>query len=140
MSGYQRMLPRLDEENRFYWTSGADGVLRMQRCQDCRWWIHPPLPICPKCLQKNLAPEVLSGGGTVFSYTVNHKSWGNGLKVPYIIGIVSLDEQEGLQLTSNILEVSRDAIRVGMRVTVAFEKDEDVWLPMFKPEHDGGAA
>lgn len=135
MSGYQRMLPRLDDENRFYWTSGADGVLRMLRCQDCSWWIHPPRPVCPKCLQKNLSPEALSGRGSVFSYTVNHKSWGPGLDVPYIVGIVMLDEQEGLQLTTNIRGVQPEALSVDMRVSVTFEQDEDVWLPMFEPEN-----
>lgn len=40
-AGYQRMLPRLDDLNRFYWTSGEDGVLRMLRCQDCSFWVHP---------------------------------------------------------------------------------------------------
>lgn len=138
--GYQRMLPRLDDENRFYWTSGADGVLRMLRCQDCQFWVHPPQPVCPKCHAKHLAPEALSGRGTLFSYTVNEKSWGPGLEVPYVIGIVMLDEQQGLQLTTNIRGVVPEEVCIGMPVTVAFEHDEDVWLPMFEPQEIRDAA
>ena len=42
-----RILPKLDDGNRFFWTSGADGRLRFLRCQDCGYFIHPPQPICP---------------------------------------------------------------------------------------------
>jgi len=76
----------------------------------------------------------LSGRGTVFSYTVNEKSWGPGLEVPYIIAIVRLDEQEGLQLTTNIQGVPPEDVQIGMRVAVTFDHDEDIWLPMFEPE------
>src|SRR3546814_10707666 len=79
--GYQRTLPALDATNRFYWTSGQDGVLRMLRCQDCGFWLHPPRPICPECLSKALAPEVLTGRGEIFSFTLNAKSWGPGMEV-----------------------------------------------------------
>lgn len=134
MSGYQRMLPRLSDENRFYWTSGADGTMRMLRCDDCHNWIHPPRPICSKCLSKNLAPQPLSGRGEIFSLTLNHKSWGPGLDVPYAIAVVKLDEQEDLQLTTNIVDIAPEDARIGMRVAVRFEQDEDVWLPMFAPD------
>jgi uncharacterized OB-fold protein len=138
--GYQRMLPQLDDENRFYWTSGVDGVLRMLRCQDCSFWVHPPQPVCPKCHAKHLAPTPLSGQGTLFSYTINAKSWGPGLEVPYVIGIVMLDEQPGLQLTTNIRGVAPEDVRIGMPVSVTFEQDEDVWLPMFEPQGSPVAA
>ncbi len=133
VQGYQRMLPQLNQENAFYWTSGADGELRILRCQDCGTWLHPPRPICGKCLSRNLAPEAVSGKGEVFSFTVNCKSWGPGLEVPYVIAVVELAEQPGLQLTSNLRGVAPEAVRIGMRVEVEFERDEDVWLPMFRP-------
>lgn len=133
--GYQRMLPQLTDENRFYWTGGADGVLRMLRCGACSYWVHPPLPICPHCHSRALAPDALSGKGSVFSYTLNCKPWGPGLEVPYAIAVVALDEQPGLQLTTNIVDVAPEHVRVGMNVTVTFVQDEDVWLPMFRPDN-----
>ena len=30
-----RILPRVNDENRFFWTSGEDGRLRFLRCDDC---------------------------------------------------------------------------------------------------------
>jgi uncharacterized OB-fold protein len=42
---YQRTLPLLSDLNRFYWTSGAEGLMRVLRCQDCGYWLHPPTPL-----------------------------------------------------------------------------------------------
>lgn len=42
-----RLLPRLDDTNRFFWTSGADGRLRFLRCAACRRYLHPPSPAVP---------------------------------------------------------------------------------------------
>lgn len=131
---YQRPLPLLTDNNRFYWTSGADGVLRMLRCQDCGYWLHPPRPVCPECLGRNLSPTATSGKGEIFSFTLNYKSWGAGLETPYAIIIVRLDEQPALQMTSGIIGVVPEEVRIGMRVSVAFEQDEDIWLPMFRPD------
>src|SRR6218665_32149 len=93
-----RILPELDDLNRFFWTSGADGQLRFLRCGDCRFWLHPPGIICPQCLSRNLAAEAVSGLGTIEALTINHQPWSPGQEGPYAIAIVSLDEQPGRQL------------------------------------------
>ena len=41
---------------------GAEGELRFLRCQDCGYWIHPPPPVCPKCLSRNLASRRCRAG------------------------------------------------------------------------------
>ena len=52
-----RVLPALDDDNRFFWTSGADGRLRFARCQACGFWLHPPTPYCPSCDGREVAPK-----------------------------------------------------------------------------------
>ena len=37
-----RLLPRLDQSNRFFWESGSDGHLHLLRCQECKTFVHPP--------------------------------------------------------------------------------------------------
>lgn len=128
-----RPLPELNDLNRFFWTSGADGKLRMQRCQDCNRWLHPAGVICPECLSRNLAPQELSGQGTVEAVTLNYQPWFPGVEVPYVIAIVSLDEQKGLNLTTNIVGVPPESVHIGQRVRVVFEAVEDVYLPLFTP-------
>lgn len=128
-----RVLPRVDDENRHFWTGGEQGELRFLRCQDCGWWIHPPSPICPECLSRSIAVEPTSGRGVVHTFTVNHQPWIPGFDPPYVVAIVELVEQAGLRLTTNIVGVPPEAVTFGMEVQVTFEQYEDVWLPMFEP-------
>ena len=130
-----RVQPALDDENRFFWTSGADGLLRFLRCQSCGYYLHPPLPRCPVCGSRDVAPEVVSGRGQVWSFTVNHHSWDGGTE-PYAIGLVELAEQEGLRLTTNLVGCRLDAVRIGMAVQVVFERHDDVYFPLFEPVDD----
>jgi uncharacterized protein len=128
-----RPLPLLSADNEFFWTSGADGSLRLLRCQDCAYYIHPPSPRCPKCLGGQLVVEPVSGRARLFSYTVNYQPWAPGAPVPYVIGLVQLNEQAGLRLTTNIIDCAVDEVQIGMELEVVFEQHEDVWLPMFRP-------
>ena len=77
-----RILPRLDDATREFWTGGAQGELRFWRCQDCGYYIHPPLPICPIDHSKNLAVEAVSGRATLATYSVNHQNWMPGPELP----------------------------------------------------------
>ena len=128
-----RILPRVRDDNEFFWTSGEDGRLRFTRCQSCGYWIHPTGPICPECHSKELAPEVVSGSATLHTYTINRQAWIPGFEPPYVVAIVELPEQEGLRLTTNLVNVELDDVRIGMPVQVTFEHWEDVWLPLFEP-------
>ncbi|MDT0440654.1 zinc ribbon domain-containing protein, partial [Streptomyces doudnae] len=49
-----RPLPTVTTLNEYFWTAGADGVLRIQECQDCSALIHPPQPICRYCRSHNM--------------------------------------------------------------------------------------
>jgi uncharacterized protein len=128
-----RVLPRLDDRNRPYWTGGEHGELRFWRCQACGWWLHPPGPICPECLSNDLAVEATSGRAVVHTYTINHQPWYPGLEPPYVIAIVELPEQEGLRVTTNIVGCDPVDVAIGTDVRVTFERYDDVWLPMFEP-------
>ncbi len=134
-----RLLPRLDDANRFFWTAGADGVLRFLRCGACRRYVHPPVPRCPYCLEGALAPADVSGRGTLHSFTVNHQQWFPGAD-PYIIGLVTIAEQDDVRLTTNLIACEAEEVAVGMSVEVAFEHHDDVWLPLFEPASDTSRA
>jgi uncharacterized OB-fold protein len=131
-----RILPRVTDHNEHFWRGGRDGELRILRCQDDGNWIHPPAPVCPRCLGADVAPEVTSGRGVIHTYTVNHYPWIPGFDPPYVVAIVELAEQEGLRLTTNIVGVAPDEVRSGLPVRVTFEhRDErgyEVWLPLFE--------
>jgi uncharacterized OB-fold protein len=133
-----RILPRVTDSNEFFWTAGKDGRLRFLRCQSCGYWIHPPSVVCPECHSTELAPEQASGTATLHTYTVNHQAWIPGFDPPYVVAIVELPEQEGLRLTTNLVNCELADVRIGMPVRVTFEEWEDVWLPLFEPDPGTG--
>lgn len=127
-----RKLPELEPLSAFFWTSGAEGVLRIQRCGDCGRYQHPPTAICPVCRTDTMAPATVSGRGRIKTYTVNAQVWLQGMTEPFVFAAVELEEQEELYVFSNIL-APPEAVRSGLPVTVRFEHQEDVWLPLFAP-------
>jgi uncharacterized protein len=125
-------IPQVNDDNRDFWTGGRDGELRIVRCSDCGYYIHPPSPRCPRCLGANVAPVAVSGRGRVYSYTVNERMWAPGLDVPYVIAIVELDEQPGLRLMTNIVDCPLDEVAIDMPVTVEFRDQGEVYAPVFR--------
>ena len=65
MNAPTRPLPLLTAQNELYWTSGADGRLRFQRCVACRGLVHPPKPACPYCRGGATEIAEVSGEGTL---------------------------------------------------------------------------
>jgi uncharacterized OB-fold protein len=129
-----RILPRLTDLNRDFWTGGQVGELRFQRCQQCGYYNHPPTPLCPICHSKDLAFEVVSGRATVWTFTINYQAWMPGPELPFVVAIVALPEQQGLRLTTNLVDVEPEAVEIGMELEVVFENhDDEVWIPLFRP-------
>lgn len=129
-----RILPSLTDVDRPFWTGGRDGALLIQRCTSCRRWVHPPTGEgCPDCAGE-LAYEPVSGNGTVFTFTVNHQQFHPDVPPPYVIAIVQLDEQADLRLPTNLVGADPDTLECGMPVRVRFERNGEVYLPVFEPE------
>jgi uncharacterized protein len=135
-----RILPRVTDMNRHFWQGGEEGELRFLRCRKCRTYIHPPSPICPVDHGKDLAPEAVSGRGTVATFTINHQPWIPGMAVPYVIALVAIEEQPDVRLQTNIVECAVDDVHIGMPVEVVFDHredpDDDVWIPLFRPRRE----
>lgn len=128
-----RMLPEVTPDSREFWTGGLENELRINRCQACRQWIHPPVGACWKCRSRDVRPEVASGLARVAAYSINHHPWFPAFPPPYAVAMVELEEQEGLRLTTCLVDVDVDAVEVGMPVEVVFDQQGDVALPMFRP-------
>jgi uncharacterized OB-fold protein len=127
----QRTAPLITDRTAAYWTGGAEGQLKLARCQACKLWMHPPLPVCRRCQSTEILFEPASERGTVWSFTVNHYQWATGMEPPYLIAEIELDEQPGLRLLATV--VGCDEVTIGMPVTVRFERNGDAWVPVFVP-------
>ena len=127
-----RVLPTLTDVNRPYWTGGADGRLLIQRCDACQRWQHPPAPTCGAC-GGSVHVEPVSGRGTLFSYTRNEQQFHPDVPPPYLIGIVTLDEQDDLRLPTNVVDADESELSCGLPVQVRFEDHGEVFVPVFAP-------
>lgn len=128
-----KLLPQLTPMNEWFWTSGSDGHLRIQRCDDCEAYRHPPSPICPECRSLNWTAAEMSGEGTIVALTLNSQPWLPGFDPPYVVANVALAEDPAIHLTTNIVGVDPETVEMGQKVKVTFEHYEDCWLPLFEP-------
>ncbi|WP_337776987.1 Zn-ribbon domain-containing OB-fold protein [Mycolicibacter kumamotonensis] len=126
-------VPQHSVDTEFFWRSGADGYLRIQQCSRCHRYAHPPTPRCRHCGAPGPHPTVVSGDATVFSYTVNRQAFVPWLPPPYVLAIVALAEQDDVHLTTRLVDIAADDVRIGLPVSVVFEQHADVYLPLFGP-------
>jgi uncharacterized OB-fold protein len=133
----RRMLPRLDQANRGFWTGGEREELCIDRCADCGEFTHPPRLICRHCLSESVKPTPVSGWGVVDSFTVNYQKWAPDMEVPFVIARIRLSDAEGVILTSNIVNCDVDAVAIGDSVRVTFEQHDDVYIPVFELANGG---
>ncbi|BFM08290.1 Zn-ribbon domain-containing OB-fold protein [Halioxenophilus aromaticivorans] len=127
-----RKLPALTPENSSFWQGGKTNQLMMHFCRQCDRYFHPPGPVCPSCASDAVHPKAVSGNGRILSFTVNYQPWAKDLTVPYSIAIIELDDQQGLQFISNVINCDPETLSVGLPVKVCFEQHDDVWIPLFE--------
>lgn len=126
-----RILPDLDAANRPFWTGGADGQLLIMRDPDSGRWIHPASVADVEA--GRVRPEPVSGRGRVLSFTVNAQQYHPEVPPPYVVALVTLDEQDDLRLPTNIVGCEPDQVHVGMPVEVTFEAHGEHHVPLFRP-------
>ena len=129
---WKRQLPRLTDVNRDFWTGGSANELRIYQCRECECFIHPPQPVCRRCLSDDVGPKVVSGLGVIDSFTVNYKAWMPEMDVPFVVARIALDDAPGVFVTSNLVDCGVDDIEFGEHVKVRFLQQDDVWLPLFE--------
>ena len=118
-------VPVADELSAPFWDGVANNQLLIQRCADCRRYFYPPVKACAACESKQLVFEEVSGRGTVFSYSeivsgARHPYFKS--ITPYLVGVVELEEQEGLHMFSNFPGSTLADLTVGAKVQVEFEE------------------
>ncbi|HEX3705887.1 MAG TPA: OB-fold domain-containing protein [Mycobacteriales bacterium] len=126
-----RMLPKLTDANRAFWTGGANGDLLVQHCDACDRWLLPPVEACPAC-GGAVTVRPVSGRGTVFTYTTNYHQFHPDVPPPNLIAIVTLDEQDDLRLMTNLIGCTEDDVASGSAVQVRFEDHGEVFYPVFE--------
>jgi uncharacterized OB-fold protein len=131
-------LVRLPDYEQGFWEGTRNGELRIQQCSDCGFFRHLPMPMCPDCSSLDYGWTMVSGRGRIYSYVIVrhpvHPAIAEKEQVPYNICMIELEEQEGLRLCSNVLNVAPEDICIDMPVQVVFfpaVDDPNVVLPVF---------
>jgi uncharacterized OB-fold protein len=130
-----RPIPVPNEWTKPFWDAAKQGVLKLQRCQSCRQFQHPPYATCVNCMSIDLAFEPVEGKGTIYSYTIMYHAGDKRFApaVPYASIIVELDQAPRAFMAGNLLGVPYTEAKVGRRVEVVFEKlNDDITLPQFR--------
>ena len=133
-------LERLPDYEQGFWEGPRYGELRIQRCSDCCVFRHLPTPMCPECSSLEYNWARVSGRGFVYSYVIVrhpvHAAIREKEQTPYNLCMIELEEQEGLRICSNVLQVPPEDISIDMPVLVTFfpaVDEPEVVLPVFLP-------
>jgi acetyl-CoA acetyltransferase/uncharacterized OB-fold protein len=129
----RRPRPEVSPFNRPFWTGGEVGELRLPKCDNDGSLLHPSQTVCPKCHGSDLTWVAVSGKATVVGVTMNHQMFMPNFAPPYPIAVVIVDEAPHVRFTTNLVGVTEDDLRVGMRVQVRFLEQEGIWFPLFEP-------
>jgi uncharacterized protein len=116
-----------------FFEAAKDGKLLIQRCSACGEHQFYPRKVCVHCGSSAVEWAEASGKGTVHTYTVIHQQgmpvWRD--QVPYVAAIIDLEE--GVRMTSNVVDVEPSAVSIGMGVEVTFVDEGMYVLPRFRP-------
>jgi uncharacterized OB-fold protein len=125
-------VPARSDDTEFFWRGPGD-VLRMLTCGACGRITHPPGPVCGYCRSRDVAPQPVSGRGTVYAWTVNVQPFVPGL-LPYCAALVTIDEQADVKITTQLVDCTNEDIHAGMPVEVLFVAGLDgTRIPFFRP-------
>jgi uncharacterized OB-fold protein len=113
--------PYVSPDNKEFWAATAEGRLLLRRCDDCAEYIWYPRPFCPGCGSLKTSWVQASGEGTVYTFTIVHRSNVPGYRdaAPYVVAYVEL--AEGPRIMTNVTGCEPSDVTVGMPVRVTFD-------------------
>jgi uncharacterized OB-fold protein len=133
----ERLAPLPDAFSTVYWDAARKSRLLIQQCTQCRRYQFYPRQHCVECLAPEPEWVPAAGRGTLHSYTTVHRTPNPefaGL-TPYIFALVDLDE--GVRITTNVVDVGDRPLRCGDRVRIVFRPLVDgVVLPCATPDFE----
>ena len=97
----------------------AERVL-IQQCNQCSHWVFYPRRHCPACLAHELTWREVSGGATLYSFTVTRIATLPDFadEMPQILAVIELDE--GVRINSNLVGLDEHEVKIGMRLQPVF--------------------
>ncbi len=94
------------------------------KCGNCGKVDFPPRSVCPDCGRKSVGKMQtykLRGNGSVVTYTTIYDAPSQfDMQKPYVMAIIEMEE--GVRLTSQLINVKPEDVKIGMKVQATFRK------------------
>jgi uncharacterized OB-fold protein len=135
-------LPDIEwEPTREFWAAAARSELVIPRCDACGRYAWYPRESCESCMGSSFTWTKMSGRGRLFAWTVVRHAFLPAFaeKVPYVPGLVALDEDPAVRIVTRIVDCDPEQLRFDQSVRVVFRPlsfpgiDRTVTAPFFVP-------
>lgn len=109
-----------------YWLGIRAGQLRFPKCAKCGRFQWYPETLCPHCGSGVFDWTQIAPAGHVFSFTVIRRSLLPSFaeRVPYVVGVISMDEAPSVRLVTNIIECDPKDVQIGRAVQIVVRETE----------------
>ena len=129
-----RYTPSPDGLTAEFYAHLAAGALKLQRCNACGTWRHPPRILCGRCGSADWQWSPTSGRGILFSWTITHQMLFPPFAddLPYAVVVVELEE--GPRLVTALRGIDHAALRLDLPVELRIARVSDaIGLHYFVP-------
>ena len=124
-----------------FWAAAAREQLVLPRCETCRHYVWYPDTACRQCGGTTHTWTGVSGHGRLFTWSIVHRAFIPQMAdlVPFVTGLVTIDEDPAVRLATYVVDCPHDALRIDMPVMVTFRPLRfagvagSVTAPMFAP-------
>ena len=103
-----------------FWEGLKAERLRIQQCNQCNDWVFYPRRHCPQCFAHDLSWREVSGGATLYSFTVTRIATLPDFadEMPQMLAVIELDQ--GVRINSNLVGLDESEVKIGMRLQPVF--------------------
>lgn len=127
----EKPLPdRDDPDTAAFWEGTDRGELRIKHCAACGKLQWPPRLGCAACGSDQLGWTPVAPFGTIYSWTVIHRSLTPGFQPPYAVVLVELSAAPGVRLIGNLVNAPPESITAGMAVEAVFQATADATVKL----------
>jgi uncharacterized OB-fold protein len=125
MQNFSKPLPEPTATSAPFWQAADRGVLELQYCSACDNFQYYPRAICANCWNEDIQWRRCSGRASVYAFSICHipllpSFKGDG---SYVVAVVELEE--GVRMTTNIIDCELTDVNIGMDVEAVFERVTD---------------
>jgi len=103
-----------------FWEGLKAERLLIQQCNQCNDWVFYPRRHCPQCFAHDLSWREVSGGATLYSFTVTRIATLPDFadEMPQMLAVIELDQ--GVRINSNLVGLDESEVKIGMRLQPVF--------------------